>query len=181
MEGQLSMQDFEELEEDTLYTIKLDYVCPYGWNNMWGDDRIRFCGACEKNVYNISQLSKKDALALIARKEGDLCVTFYQRRDGTVVTQDCLSILGTQTLREKYNILSLINAGLSAMALTLMPMLGPALCTIVSGVGPIMSSTKSDYKSVVQPDDVTTPLVQFDAAGNVIDSSGTIAKLNRTN
>jgi hypothetical protein len=56
---------------------------------MQGDDRVRFCGQCEKNVYNISALTHAEAEDLIREKEGKLCVRFYQRVDGTVLTADC--------------------------------------------------------------------------------------------
>ena len=73
-----------------------------------------------------------------------MCVRFYQRKDGKVVTQDCMSILGTATLREKYPVLALINAGLSTIALIIMPLFGPAFVTIIQGMGPKMASDE-DY------------------------------------
>lgn len=51
--------------------------------------RARFCGSCEKNVYDLSAMTRDDAMALITRHEGRCCVRFYQRADGTVLTEDC--------------------------------------------------------------------------------------------
>ena len=56
---------------------------------MAGDDRVRFCGQCRLNVYNISAMSPHEAMDLVARREGRLCVRFFQRRDGTILTEDC--------------------------------------------------------------------------------------------
>jgi hypothetical protein len=56
---------------------------------MSGDDRVRFCGECRLNVYNLSAMSRPEAEALLRAKEGRLCVRFYVRRDGTVLTRDC--------------------------------------------------------------------------------------------
>jgi hypothetical protein len=56
---------------------------------MHGDDRVRFCGQCQLNVYNLSALSRAEAEQLITEKEGRLCISYYQRADGTVLTQDC--------------------------------------------------------------------------------------------
>jgi Carboxypeptidase regulatory-like domain len=56
---------------------------------MAGDDRVRYCGQCRLNVYNLSAMSAKEAENLVASREGRLCVRFYQRRDGTVLTKDC--------------------------------------------------------------------------------------------
>ena len=56
---------------------------------MEGDDRVRFCGECELNVYNLSSMTEDEALKLVEEREGRLCVRFYQREDGTVLTSDC--------------------------------------------------------------------------------------------
>lgn len=56
---------------------------------MKGDDRQRFCGQCEKSVYNVSAMSRAEAEALL-QGPGELpCVRFYQRTDGTILTADC--------------------------------------------------------------------------------------------
>ena len=59
------------------------------WNRMRGDNRVRFCDRCNLNVYNLSEMSQRDAEALIRRTEGRLCVRFYRRTDGTILTDNC--------------------------------------------------------------------------------------------
>jgi hypothetical protein len=56
---------------------------------MVGDDRVRFCGLCQRNVYYLSGMSRPDIERLIEEKEGRLCVRFYQRADGRMLTADC--------------------------------------------------------------------------------------------
>jgi len=56
---------------------------------MTGDDLVRHCGQCNKNVFNLSGLSADAAANLFREKEGKLCVRFYRRYDGTVLTADC--------------------------------------------------------------------------------------------
>ena len=72
-----------------LEAIRVAAPCSADWNAMHGDDRARFCGSCQKNVYNLSALTRAEAEALILEKEGHVCVRFYQRADGTVLTQEC--------------------------------------------------------------------------------------------
>jgi hypothetical protein len=72
-----------------LEAIEIASPCRADWNAMRGDDRARFCSTCRKNVYNLSELSKAQAQALVAEKEGRLCVRFYRRADGTMITDDC--------------------------------------------------------------------------------------------
>ena len=72
-----------------LNNIKIASPCPADWESMYGNDRIRFCGQCKLNVYNLSGMSRADAESLIERAEGSMCVRYFRRADGTVLTQDC--------------------------------------------------------------------------------------------
>ncbi|HEX7900614.1 MAG TPA: hypothetical protein VF950_22810 [Planctomycetota bacterium] len=67
--------------------------CRKSWAGMSGGDRVRFCRACRQNVYNLSELSEREAWALVRRLEGRVCARFYQRPDGTVLTRDCRETL----------------------------------------------------------------------------------------
>ena len=72
-----------------LEDIRIAAPCSADWDDMAGDERVRFCGKCEKNVYNLSAMTREEGEALVRQKEGRLCVRLYQRRDGTVITSDC--------------------------------------------------------------------------------------------
>ncbi len=72
-----------------LNNINIASPCQADWNEMYGDDRKRFCGDCKLNVYNLSGMTKDEAEALVMNAEGRLCVRFYRRADGSVITQDC--------------------------------------------------------------------------------------------
>jgi hypothetical protein len=56
---------------------------------MTGNDRSRFCGQCQKNVYNFSAMTRAEVEALIREKDGRLCGRFYRRPDGRILTADC--------------------------------------------------------------------------------------------
>lgn len=75
--------------DSPLNNIKIASPCPADWNAMYGDGRKRFCGDCKLNVYNLSGMTKDEAEALIMNAEGRLCVRFYKRADGSVITRDC--------------------------------------------------------------------------------------------
>jgi len=78
------------MNADALLTnIRVASPCPARWADMTGDDRARFCAQCQKHVYNLSEMTAEDASDLIREKEGRLCIRFYQRADGTVLTADC--------------------------------------------------------------------------------------------
>src|SRR3982750_1775133 len=69
--------------------LRIASPCPAAWSGMAGDDRVRFCGSCDRHVYNLSALSSDEALALLRETEGKLCLRIHRRRDGTVMTADC--------------------------------------------------------------------------------------------
>ena len=72
-----------------LDNLRVATPCSADWAKMSGDDRVRACADCNKNVYNISNLTRDEAHALIIEKEGKLCVRFFQRADGTILLKDC--------------------------------------------------------------------------------------------
>lgn len=73
----------------SLESLHVAAPCKADWDEMIGDDRVRFCGKCQKNVYNLSNMPRKEAERLVTNQEGGMCVRFYKRRDGTVITQNC--------------------------------------------------------------------------------------------
>lgn len=75
--------------DSPLNNIHIASPCPADWNEMYGNERKRFCGDCKLNVYNLSGMTRDEAEALIMNAEGRLCVRFYRRADGSVITQDC--------------------------------------------------------------------------------------------
>jgi hypothetical protein len=71
-----------------LEQIRVASPCSANWESMKGDDQVRFCGECKKNVYNLSAMTEREAQSRLAQTN-NLCVRFYQRTDGTILTEDC--------------------------------------------------------------------------------------------
>ena len=77
------------MKTSPLNNIKVASPCSANWDEMLGDDRKRYCGDCKLNVFNLSGMTKIEAEDLLTNSEGRVCVRFYRRSDGTVLTQDC--------------------------------------------------------------------------------------------
>jgi hypothetical protein len=88
--------------------------CQASWDTMVGDEHVRFCGQCEKNVYNVSSLPREEAEALLAAKDGKMCIRLYRRADGTVLTSDCP--VGVKKRRRRRTALAVVGGGLMAAA-----------------------------------------------------------------
>ncbi len=76
------------------YTSPLAHVrvaapCSASWEGMSGNETVRMCAQCNLNVYNLSGMTKRQAEALITNTEGRLCVRYFRRADGTILTNNC--------------------------------------------------------------------------------------------
>jgi hypothetical protein len=73
--------------------------CPVAWDDMAGNERVRFCSQCKLNVYDISAMTRSEAKSFIANAEGRICAKLYRRADGTILTRDCP--VGLRAVRKK--------------------------------------------------------------------------------
>ncbi|MEO7716805.1 MAG: hypothetical protein ABIY70_11415 [Capsulimonas sp.] len=83
-----------------LQQIEVASPCHESWSEMDGEGAVRHCGKCARNVYNLSEMTTAQAQALVAANEGKLCVRFYRRSDGTMMTKDCP--VGVRVARRRY-------------------------------------------------------------------------------
>ena len=81
-------KEIPAMHKSPLDRIKVAAPCDAEWRWMYGSDRVRFCGQCSKNVYNLSAMSTEEAEDLVRHTEGQLCDRFYRRADGTFLTGD---------------------------------------------------------------------------------------------
>jgi hypothetical protein len=79
-----------DVRDVSLAKIRIDIAspCSVDWDSMKGNHRMRLCGQCDKNVYNVTHLTNAEVLDLM--KSGNKpCLMLMQRKDGTVMTADC--------------------------------------------------------------------------------------------
>lgn len=87
------------MKKSPLDHIKIASPCSADWDEMLGDKRKRFCLQCNLNVYNLSEMTQREAEKFLFEAEGRVCVRLYRRKDGTVITQDCP--VGWQAVKRK--------------------------------------------------------------------------------
>jgi len=107
-----------------LELISVASPCNASWDAMKGDDHTRFCGQCSLYVYNISELTQTQAETLIGEHEGKMCVRYFQRFDGTIMTKDCpvgwravkrrVALIGGAAAAVLVAIFGMLTAGVSA-------------------------------------------------------------------
>ncbi len=70
--------------KEGLEQFRIASPCNENWDAMIGNDRVRFCSHCNLSVHNASNLTRKDALRLIARSKGRLCIRYVTLPDGSI-------------------------------------------------------------------------------------------------
>lgn len=152
-----------------LDNIRVATPCSADWSKMTGDERVRACGDCKKNVYNLSDMTRFEAEALIVEKEGKLCVRYFQRADGTILLKDC--VIGVKRKRRRrlfaFGAAALLagGAGLAYRAMThedppppvepMMGGIGPEVMGLVETKGEMIAP----QESIDEPE--TTPRSTF--------------------
>jgi hypothetical protein len=100
----------------SLDVLNVPSLCTVPWKSMMGDDRVRFCGQCRKDVYNLSAMTAAEAESLLLNGSESPCVRFYRRLDGTVVTTDRCGNRVTRTWRRMTATLGALLVALASLA-----------------------------------------------------------------
>jgi hypothetical protein len=69
--------------------IRIAKPCPASWSEMEGDEKSRHCTHCNLRVYNLTAMTCAEAEQLIGTRDGRLCLRYYRRSDGRIMTSDC--------------------------------------------------------------------------------------------
>lgn len=72
-----------------LDNIRVASPCKADWNGMNGNARKRFCADCKLNVYNLSEMTRDEAESFLLASEGRVCLRYFRRADGSVLTRNC--------------------------------------------------------------------------------------------
>lgn len=122
---------------------------------MAGDERVRYCPECKLNVYNFTEMSDADIESIISRRDGRLCARFYQRSDGTMLTQNCP--VGLRAVVRRVS-------GFASAALAAVISVGPAFAT-----APLTKHGPTLFQ--IQPAQTGISLEVVDASGAVVSNA----------
>lgn len=65
--------------------MELDFVCDLNWSDLKGASKIvRHCDRCDRDVFNLSGMTRERAARLLKENGAGLCVHFVSR-EGTIV------------------------------------------------------------------------------------------------
>jgi ankyrin repeat protein len=61
-----------------LKDLKVTSPCTQDWEEMSGNEKIRFCSHCDLSVNNLSEMTRKEVKQLVKLSDGRLCVRYIQ-------------------------------------------------------------------------------------------------------
>lgn len=100
--------------KDLLDKIEVKSLCSESWDEMTGNEKVRFCSHCAKDVSNISEITRKEAFKLVRKSDGNLCIRYYQKPSGKKLFLPQLH----QIIRQTGVLAGTLSAALSVSAVT---------------------------------------------------------------
>lgn len=59
-------------------SVRVGEPCTEKWERMRGNDRVRFCNHCAKDVKNLSAITRKEAARLVRSSGGNICIRYVK-------------------------------------------------------------------------------------------------------
>jgi hypothetical protein len=97
----------------SLDNMDIAQSCSTDWESMTGDEKIRFCIECKKDVYNFSAMTRREAELLLQKNSGKICARITRDADGTVITANPPAGLNLVNLRASKFASAVVTAALS--------------------------------------------------------------------
>lgn len=141
------MNNIDAETRSLIDSLKIASPCPMLWENMLetGDQAVRFCGECKKDVYDVSKMSAERTSLLLQRNcltGGSSCMQLYRRADGTIITDDCP--VGLRRIRDLWKRVKSIAAATIAFAVASLPG--------IVGAQNASGQSKSNEKVIANPE-----------------------------
>lgn len=105
--------------EKFLDLVVIASPCPVNWDSMVGDERVRHCSGCSKNVYNLSDMTSAEAEEFLEENGSSQCLRLFRRDDGKVMTDNCPRVL--RAVRNKCRLALRFVSGLAASIFAFLP------------------------------------------------------------
>lgn len=79
-------------QKKDIKNIELSFVCPQNWDNMTICGNGRFCGVCQKTVYDFTDKSQKEFDDIVLRHDGQICGRFRKAQMTPSVKQPIMTV-----------------------------------------------------------------------------------------
>ena len=154
-------------------SIRVADPCTENWDAMTGNDRVRFCSHCAKDVNNLSAMTRKEAVRLVRKSGGSLCIRYVQQ---PVTRAPMFAEQLTQITRRR---VPLMAAGVMSASLSLATMTyaqgGAAQLTVPTPPAAAKVSECDDIGAIGnKKTEVAEPVPSSVLRGTVVDTQGAV-------
>ena len=59
-------------------SVRVSVPCTEEWAEMKGNDQVRFCSHCAKDVQNLSAITRKQAMKMVLASDGKICIRYVK-------------------------------------------------------------------------------------------------------
>jgi hypothetical protein len=149
-------------KNEFLKEIEVKTPCTQDWDEMTGNNEIRFCSHCNLSVNNLSAMTRKKALKIVRESQGRICVRYVRNPvDKTPVFADRLY----QITRRAGIAAGVLGASLSLSTLTYAQ--GAPRPRLINNETEISQTEKTDEDKIES--------AAASLSGTIIDSQGNFA------
>ncbi|MBX7223875.1 MAG: carboxypeptidase-like regulatory domain-containing protein [Blastocatellia bacterium] len=67
--------------------VSVKSPCHEDWNEMKGNDTVRFCSHCCKSVHNLSEMTRSEAIKLVEQSKSRLCIRYVEGPNQSIITK----------------------------------------------------------------------------------------------
>lgn len=150
------------MKRSILDRVRVVSPCGESWNEMRGNDEVRFCSHCAKSVHNLSEMTRRDAEHLVAKSNGRICIRYATRADRKILTTSDFRSLHKITRRAS-------RIAASAFTATLAITSAAAQTSVARDEGEAVAVTKVNKSESSQLTGGSAALV-----GTVVDPTGAV-------
>lgn len=76
--------------KNLLERVEITSPCTASWDEMKGTDQIRYCSECHKYVYNLSEMTRREAEAHLVSRGNQMCARLTRDLEGQTLTVESL-------------------------------------------------------------------------------------------
>jgi Carboxypeptidase regulatory-like domain len=76
--------------KNLLDRVEINSPCAANWDEMKGTDQVRYCSECQKYVYNLSEMTQREAESLLASRGNQMCARLIRDLEGQTLTVESL-------------------------------------------------------------------------------------------
>ena len=91
-----------------LENVSVETPCSADWNEMMGNEEVRHCHQCQRNIHNISEMPKRRALKVLNQKDEIVCISYFKDEKNKIITQTYFGIFRRNLVKTISTVLALI-------------------------------------------------------------------------